>query len=445
MRSSQSRLIWILLAAVVVLLVVAVVTVGIYVVLQRQQAVTDVWQDPLARIVPDEIAADLALYPLAGASELETIDVALSNGDLETAYAVLVFSMDLSDVQRIGRLTLLGGRFAAAEKVERADLCYQQIYDVALISPRLNDPARADALLSGGKGWADLGQKADALRACDQVYELAVQSPFLQMAQRRDLLSALEGAYGTLDDPEQAAACRQQIVNLDQQSNAQPPAIPGPLPNLPLEPEPVSSPEVGALEETRRQSAYDLLQALSAGAEPPADLVESLSQSLQAEDAAKLSLYQQQLEATSQSGKRIDVYWYLIRWLLLKYQVAARGFGLSLVPAWEAQLPDIQSALSKAYEGLYFDYEDLVTALPDASLMGPGSYLVRRQVILAGQLGHYPNYPAEQMANKLQDAAIQLIAAGSRAQLYLDVAVEDGGLRFSFSPADRYGQPAQSP
>jgi hypothetical protein len=115
------------------------------------------------------------------------------------------------------------------------------------------------------------------------------------------------------------------------------------------------------------------------------------------------------------------------------------------VPSWEAQLPDIQSALSKAYEGLYFDYEDLVTALPDASLMGPGSYLARREVILAGQLGRYPNYPAEQMANKLQDAAAQLIAAGSRAQLYLDVTVEDGGLLFSLSPADRYGQPAQSP
>ncbi len=86
-----------------------------------------------------------------------------------------------------------------------------------------------------------------------------------------------------------------------------------------------------------------------------------------------------------------------------------------------------------------------MTSLPDVSLMGPGSYQARRQVILAGRLGQYPNYPAEQMANKLQDAVTDLIAAGSREQLYLDVAVEDGGLHFYLSPADRYGLPAQTP
>jgi tetratricopeptide (TPR) repeat protein len=445
MRLSQGRLIWILLAAAVVLLVVAVVAGVVYAILQRQQPVASAWQDPIAGIVPDETAAALAVYPLAGASELETIDVSLSSGELETAYAVLVFSMDLSDVQRIGRLTLLGGKFAEAEQAERAALCYQQIYDVALASPRLSDPLRADALLGSGAGWAGIGRKTEALMANDQVYLLAVQSPYLQMAQRRDLLSVLERAYRDLGDLEQAAACEQQIVNLDQQVNPQPPAIPVPLPDLPQGTEPVSSPEVGILEETRRQAAFALLQALPGEESPPSELVGNLAQALRAEDVAKLDLYQQQLEATSQSGKRINIHWHLIRWLVLKYQVAAKGFGVSLVPEWEAQLPEIQSALSKAYEGLYFDYEDLVTALPEASLIAPGSYLVRREVILAGRLGQYPNYPAEQMADKLQDAVAAMIAAGSREQLYLDVAVEDGGLRFYLSPADRYGQPAQSP
>ncbi len=337
MRSCQGRLIWILLAAAVVLLLVAVVAVGIFLVLQRQPSTTAVWSDPIAEIASPEIVPELALYPLAGASDLETIDVAMDNGDLETAYATLVFSTDLSDVQRIGRLTLLGGRFAALEKSERADLCYQQIYDVALISPRLNDPARADALLSAGAGWATIEQKDKALNAYDQVYVLAVQSPYLQMAHRRDLLGVLERSYRDLGDVEQSAACRQQIVAFGQQTNPNPPLVPGPSPELPQGTEPVSSPDVGALEETRRQATYALIQAVTDGAEPPADLVANLAQALLAEDAAKAALYQQALDATSQPGKRINVHWQNIRWLMLKYEVAAGGFGVALVPQWEEQ------------------------------------------------------------------------------------------------------------
>ena len=95
--------------------------------------------------------------------------------------------------------------------------------------------------------------------------------------------------------------------------------------------------------------------------------------------------------------------------------------------------------MSKAHEGLFFDYEDLVTALPDASLIGPSSYQVRRQVILDGRLGRYPNYPAEQLADKLQDAVQGLIASGAVEELYVDVDVRDGQLSFFLSPADEYG------
>jgi hypothetical protein len=164
-----------------------------------------------------------------------------------------------------------------------------------------------------------------------------------------------------------------------------------------------------------------------------------------AEDQAKLALYERELEQTSQLGARINVHWHIIRWLMLKYQVASRGVGLSLVPDWEAQLPEIQSALSKAFEGLFFEYEDLVTALPEASLMGPGSYEVRRAVTLAGRLGQYPNYGERQMSDRLADAVTSLIASGSVEQLYVDSVFEEEGLRFLLSPADEYGRPAQSP
>jgi hypothetical protein len=135
----------------------------------------------------------------------------------------------------------------------------------------------------------------------------------------------------------------------------------------------------------------------------------------------------------------------LVRWLMLKYKVASRGFGMSLAPEWETGLADIQSELSKAWEGLFFDYEDLVASLPDASLIGPGNYAVRRQVLLDGRLGRYPNYPAEQLADKMQDAVRDLISSGIVDQLYVDVRRHDGDLSFFLSSGDEYGQSLQSP
>jgi hypothetical protein len=451
MRSSRGRLVWILLAVALFLLVIGVASAVVYLIVRQQQpSVTSTWLDPIMAVLPDQVAPDLALYPLAGASELDAVDAAMDIGDLESAYSTLAYSLDMSDAQRIGRLILLGGRFMDAGKPDRAALAYQEAYDSAVLSPRLTDPSRAEALLAVGKGWAALGQEALALDAYEQVYLLAAQSPYLQMANRRDLLTALETAYRDMGKAEQAQASRDQIRILDQES-AHPPVSPGEVPDLPMGETVVSSPEVGSLEEIRRQAAYALTEALVQTGEAPADLVDGLAQALRAEEAAKVALYRQELDATSQSGRRIAVTWQWIRWLLLKYKVASRGFGLSLVPEWEGQVPEIQSELSKAYEGLFFDYEDMVTALPEASLLAPGSYQVRRQVLLDGRLGRYPNYPAEQLAAKLQDAAGALISPGSVLPIYVDVGTApgappgEGQLHFFFSPANEYGQSSQSP
>jgi hypothetical protein len=317
--------------------------------LRQRPAVVNGWQDVLVSIVPDEITADLALYPVAGASELETIDAAIANTDLETAYATLVFSLELSDAQRMGRLILLGRGFAKAESPERAARCYQQVYDLAVLSPRLNDPARADALLASGRGWAEIGYQVEATSAYDQVYVIAMYSPFLQMANRRELLNGLRNAYSGLQDGARAEVCRAQIVRLDQESQ-QPPAMPVQLPDLPLGEEAVSSAEVGAMEEARRQAAYAMIESLSKGAPAPAR-VDGLAQAFRAEDAAKVSLYSQAMEGTTQPGKRINAHWEMIRWLTLKYQVAVQGFGLSLVPEWEASIAGDQLFVDAIAEG----------------------------------------------------------------------------------------------
>jgi hypothetical protein len=455
MSSSRRGLIWGLVALAAVLLCIAAGSVVAYLVLRQRPTITAAsqkiaWQDPIAAIIPDKIAPDLALYPLAGALELQAIDSAIDNNELHTAYATLVFALDLRDEQRSGRLLQLGSRFAGQEEAQGADqdmasLGYQQIYDLAILSPEMNDPLRADALLLAGKGWADLGKKTQATGAYDQVYTIAVESPYLQAAYRRELFSRLAAAY--IDQGEEAKAdlCRQQMAALDQSSQPQSSTLTSRALGFLESPEPVSSPEIGALEEARRQAAYALLEALSAGAGPSPELVNSLAQALQAEDQAKLNYYQQERDASTQPSRRVDIDWALIHWLTLKVKVALRGFGLSIAPDWEAQAAAIQSELSKAYEALRFDYEDLVTSLPDASLMEPGNYEVRRSLILAGRLGQYPNYPEQQMADKLQEAARKMIATGLVEPLYVDSQAQEKGLSFFLSPADQYGQAAPPP
>lgn len=446
MRSSRTRLLWILVAFTVVLLIIGVVSGGIYLVTRRGPVSVATWQDPVQAVSPQQVSPDLTLYPLAGALELETLDAALANGDLETAYALLVYAMDLSDAQRVGRLVLLGQRFAEQEDfADRAQLCFQQVYDLAVLSPSLNDAVRSDALLRAGQGWAAMDQMVRAEESFAQVYTLAVASPYLQTATRQALLTNLAVAYESLDLQEKARACREKSIELGQVAVARPEAVIARSPDLPLGDERVSSPEVGALEEARRQAAYGLLQTVSSGAEPPASQVLLVAEALLAEDAAKISLYRQELDATTQPRRRIDVGWQLVRWLMVKYQVAQGALGLSLVPEWETEAAKIQSELSKAYEGLLFDYEDLVTAMPDASLVGPGRYEMRRMIALCGRLGHYPNYPAQQVAEKVQDSVSELIAEGYVDQLYVDVRVDDSELVFYQSPASQYGSPPQGP
>lgn len=446
MRSSQRRILWLLVALVIVLLIAGLVSAAVYWWMGRQPAFDPGWQDPIAEVDVDRIEPGLALYPLAGASLLETADASIDDGQLETAYATLAWGWEAMDTQRLGRLIRLGQELVQAKEDARAHRVYQQVADMAVLSPELNDPTRADALMSAGQGWAALDQEDLAQWAYDQVYTLAVHSPYLQVAHRREWLQKLVTAYRDLGAAASADRCRQRIVELDQGARPQPTAPALESPPLPGMDEPVSSPEVGALEESRRQAAYALLQSLSGGGEAPSGLVTALADALRAEDSAKMALYGQVLnEARIELGQRINVHWHLIRWLRIKDQVARKGYGLSLVPEWEAQATEIQSQLTTTYEDLFFDYEDWVASLPNSTWIEPARYRERRLITLAGRMGWYPNYPEQQMADKIRDAATALIAAGLVDPLYVDVALEEKGLRFTLSPGREYGTPSQGP
>jgi hypothetical protein len=130
-------------------------------------------------------------------------------------------------------------------------------------------------------------------------------------------------------------------------------------------------------------------------------------------------------------SKKIDITEAQIEWLTIKYRVARRAYGISLVPEWEAQVEQIRTNLTKTYERLFALYADLIVALPEVSQIDKATEERLRREILAGELGRYPNYPQEQRQKQLLDATSQLIA--TQPEIYLFVGVEGVGNEEMFS------------
>ena len=166
----------------------------------------------------------------------------------------------------------------------------------------------------------------------------------------------------------------------------------------------------------------------------------NLAQALRTEDEARLSFYNTEPAEPPMLLEKVAVAWHKVRWLTIKYQAASGGYGLSLVPEWEAQVAEIQSELSKAYEDLYALHGEQVIALPEADAIDRAWVEVLRQEIEVGQLGLYPNYPEEQLTAKLKEATEKIIAAGQDRSLRVDILYQDNVKVFILTSDEAYGQ-----
>jgi hypothetical protein len=297
--------------------------------------------------------------------------------------------------------------------------------------------------MTSGNGWAQIDDAASALGAYDQVYLLAVRSPYLQTAHRRELLWDLVGAFEAVGQGDAAESCRERLAELDEGDHQRYTARPVGEVALPAGELPVSSEEVGALEEARRQAAYDVLQAVLDGNEPTTEQVQILASALEAEDVAKMELYRGELQSTSDPARRVAVQWHMIRWLLVKYRVAVRGFGIPIVPEWELRASGIRASLSLSFQELQLALEDVATGMPQATLIEPSRYELRREAALAGRLGQYPDAPFDSLAASLQEASRALISSGLVEPLYVDAQDEEQAVRFFLSPSQEYGRPGE--
>lgn len=434
---------FVLLAVVMIgMLLIATLSLGVYFNLNRRQVKMLPWQDPLELVESEKVSPLLAVKSLAGTANQEVINQALGAQELGTAYTTLVFSPEINDRERAGMFLLLGARYAARGEQARATECYRDASTIATLSPTLQDVVRADIYLRAGGGLTGIGEEGLAGFTYDQAFVVATYSPHMTRGNRRQVFQQLDSAYQKLGEKEMAARSRESGSSLPSEGAAGPETASPEAILPPLRPGP-TSPDIDQVETSRKQAAQALVDRLSGKPGSPDEARSVLSQALQSEDHTRQQFYDNQLASATQLSSKIALAQAKVDWLTVKYQVARRGFGLSLVPSWESNPDKIRSDLAKAYEQLFALYSDFVVALPDATQIQRASVEILRRQILFGRLGLYPNYPEKQRTIQLQESTLSLIAAQPHADLRVDVLTRDNTTTFILSTDESYGRSGQ--
>jgi hypothetical protein len=303
---------------------------------------------------------------------------------------------------------------------------------IATLSPDIPDTTRATIFMQAGEGLIEQDEPELAKFYFDQAYVIAANSPYLQAAHRRPILQQLQKNYLLLGERELA----RQSLDL----SANPPDlnfVPETTTLLPSG-EDIALPQSIQGAETNRWIRAQELAALlvERGGRAPSSAISALEEALLEEDGQKLPFFENKLASTTQLSERINITLAKIRWLSIKYKVARRGYGLSLVPAWENDAEQIRAELTKTYEKLYPLYADYIVALPEISQIDLATEEKLRREVLAGELGRYPNYPEEQRQRQLLDISRQLIASQPELNIFIGTKILAGQEKYSLQTAE---------
>jgi hypothetical protein len=424
----------------IVLALAGVALLVAYFLLARQPAPTSGgWINPVAAVQEEAVAPDLAVLPLAGEPDDRVVRAAIDAGELETAYATLANSMLLPDNVRSGSWLLLSRQYQGKEP-ERAVIAYQAALDLASLGPSLSDMGRADLSLQAARGFAALDKPKIARLALAQAENIARYSVTLLPAQRRALLGQVADAFQVLGDAQAARSLREQ---LDTYAAGPGITLSAAAQYLPTLRGGVVLPEAVVSAMAARQGAAADLAArwLSVSGSGRDTLAQALGQALLSEDAARDEFY---LGADQMAlADRLALLHDKLAWLAVKYRVAQRGYGVSLVPEWEAQVDDIAAALSTAYTELINGYGQQLDTL-DATEAVQARVELLRQGVLWSRLGLFPDTGAEQpLSEQLAEASRQLWTRQGNAGLTVIAQDVDGQRYYLLSGSESASSQSQ--
>lgn len=413
----------IIIGTLAILLLILVAVIGVFLA-TRQFSASQVsglnlliGPNPFTYLNVDEIDPALALGGLGGAPEAEVLAEALDKSRPETALANLIFYSTLTNKESAGGFLQLARVYMNRGQREKAIFSYEMAGLIGTLGPDIPDTIRADIFLQSSEGLIELSEAELAKFYLKQAFVVASKSTALQAAHRRPIFARLHKNYLALDE----RALARQSLSL----SANPPSIALVTENLTVLPDSQAIPLPASIQtaEANRWRAAQVLAVLLVEREgkAPQSFIDNLGETLVTEDQLKLPFYEDEFNTATQLSKKIDITVAQINWLSIKYRVARRAYGLSLVPDWEGQAEPIRANLTKTYERLYALYADLIVALPEISQIDRATQERLRREILAGELGRYPNYPEEQRQKQLVDATNQLMTTQPELNIFVIV------------------------
>lgn len=387
----------------------------------------------------DALDASLLLRSLAGMPDRQVLGYVLQAGRAESAFAILAFGDSLSDSERANALLTLAQVYAAANDTEKASICLGLLANLAVLGSDFHDYQKANLLLQAGDGLAALGRRPEAEDAYDRVLEIARFSPVLQASIRAQLLQSLATKYGALGVTSKSLEASQAAEQPAPSSVTEPVTIALPTAPVTWQDAPTWT-ALKSAEMARYQAVIELITAMEskAGGQTEAKR-QAVAKALLAEDEAQDQFYNDQRPKAASVSARLALSQGRIAWLTLKWRVAARGFGISLVPDWENKLRDLEANLRRALEDHYTLHLELAALLPDPLAARQATMEALVDELKLSRLGLYPNAPERGLAGDLAAAIQERIALRDDGSLYVVAATRSGttDIGFTFATADQ--------
>jgi hypothetical protein len=434
---------FILLGAAGLLLCIGVSALAVNFVSSRSPSVdTSKWITPQEQVDTQKIIPGVAIAILAGTSDSASVDDSLAAGDFEGAFAQIAYGTEFSDANRVGTLLLLGNRYAAAKQTTKAAWMYQYAVFLAVVSPLPSDLNRMQTLLEAAQGLKALNMDSNARAVLDQAYLIAEYSPALPRDTRAQVAEQIARLYDRFGASKLAQNAR-QLAN-DTITLADESAV-----NLARRPfriqptDPPANPDIVAKLKERVAAARELVDALNLNppkseADLPDDLVRALGDKLYEEDGLRMAYYASQYDASPDASSQLGVLRDKLTWLAIKYRIAKKGFGISLVPEWEDQAADIAQQLNDTYADYFAITQQQAQSLDKTDESNRSIEDLLRGAIVAGRWGIYSQYDEADLRSQL-DTVSQALRDQQVASLRLDSFMRGKQVVYLLVPDELYG------
>lgn len=424
-RTSRRHHLWLQLSLAIGFIFCLILGVGALSALFLLQTEPDnpVGVSSIATLPTADITPQHALAQLAGDPPKALAFQALQAGELDLAYTVTFFALDMSDNDRLALWLQLGRRYLATQRIEQGIQAYANARTLVVLGNTLNFNERSQALLQIADDLSKVDATAEALDAAIQLKRLAEQSPDILPAQRSQIFESLRRFSTQLSDAtssttsdinRKARNFESEIDALARNPYLTPPGILL-VPQWPTFPETLlADPTVLEAMTLRNQAARALAEriAFTGGVDVDPER-QTLANALLTEDQARNAAFQRTLAAGLTLGQQFTLLQERRHWAALKLQVATGAFGTSIVPEWEANVNALQQELSSANNNLLVVVEALTMAKADPIEQAMLRVETQRWIAQQMEIGVVADRTLADVSNQLSFLQNELARLGS--------------------------------